>query len=268
MKDGPSGGTSPGGDRVRDVVSYYRAVAPVIDREPADSDELSFWRREVERADPRRVMDLGCGTGRITAALATGSRRVLGLDLSPHMLRRARRRLAGEGPVALVRGDVRRLPVAPGWDMIAAADGLFGHLLNDDERQAALEEIVRALAPSGRFVLEGLWLPRPVFRAASREGWSRRRRLDRPVPGALEEVRERWRCDEDTRICRARFEYGPGDGSARLSAAFRARIWDEGEVVERFRSAGLRIRGKWGDFHRSEFSPRESRRLIVAADRG
>lgn len=267
MRQGTWGARPGGGGRTREIVSYYRAVASVIDREPARSDELSFWRREVERTDPRRVVDLGCGSGRITAALAQGSRRVLGLDLSPDMLRRARRRLRGEGSVDLVRGDVRRLPVASGWDMAVAVDGLFGHLLGDDERQAALEEITRALAPSGRFVLEGLWLPSPVFRTAVREGWSRSRRLDRPLPGVLEEVRERWRCDADTRICRARFEYGPAGGESRITATFRARIWDEEEVGERFRSAGLRIRHRWGDFARGDFSPDESRRLIVAAER-
>lgn len=271
MTEGRSGSESqaspdPGG-RLRDVIQYYRTVAPVIDREPARSGELSFWRREVSRTDPGPVLELGCGTGRITAELASRSRRVVGVDLSPEMLRRARGRLAGEASVRLVRGDVCRLPVAEGWELAVAADGLFSHLVSDGDRQAALKEIARVLVTSGRFLLEGLWLPRPVFRAASREGWTRARPLDRPEAGALEVIRERWRCDPDTRICRVRFEYGPDGAPPEITAGFEARVWGEREVVERLQSVGLRIRHRWGDFERRQFSPEESRRLIVVAER-
>lgn len=261
------------GDPWSPVVRYYRTVAPVIDREPREPGELRFWRRVAGEGPSAAVLDLGCGSGRITLALASAARRVLGIDLSPDMLRRARGRMADAGPptdvapVSLVRGDVRRLPVDGGWDLAVAADGLFGHLLDDADRRLALEEISRVLRPSGRFVLEGLWFPPSLFRRATGSGWSRTRPLSDPEPGRLEEVRELWRCDPRSRICRARFAYGPRGGPPRLRAEFEARLWDPAELSRRFRDAGLEIRHRWGDFRRTPWSPEESRRLIVEARR-
>lgn len=255
------------GDPGSPVVRYYRTVAPVIDREPREPGELRFWRRLAGEEPSGAVLDLGCGSGRITPALASGARRVLGIDLSPDMLRRARARTADVASVALARGDVRRLPVVGGWDLAVAADGLFGHLLGDADRRLALQEISRALRPSGRFVLEGLWLPPSLFRRATGAGWSRTRPLSDPEPGRLEEVRELWRCDPRSRICRARFAYGPRDGPPRVDAEFEARVWDPAELSRRFRDAGLEIRHRWGDFRRNPWSPEESRRLIVEARR-
>jgi SAM-dependent methyltransferase len=222
------------------VVRYYRTVAPVIDREPREPGELRFWREVAGKESPRRVLDLGCGTGRISPALASEARRLLGIDLSPDMLRRARARTADLASVSLALGDVRRLPVDGGWDLAVAADGLFGHLLDDADRRLALEEISRALRPDGRFVLEGLWLPPSLFRRATGDGWWRIRPLADPEPGELEEVRELWRCDPDSRICRARFTYGPRGGPPRLRAEFESRLWDPAELSRRFRNAGAR----------------------------
>lgn len=252
---------------MEEVLEYYGRVARVMDREPRPPGEERFWRRESRRTAARRALDLGCGSARIAEHLAAGSRRVLGIDLSPHMLARARSRTADAPGILLARGDVRSLPLRPGWGLAAAANGLFSHLLSDDGRQRALEEIARVLSPSGRFLLEGLWLPRPAFRQAARGGWTRRSELADPATGTLEEVRQLWRCDPETRVCRVRFAYGPRDAPSRISAEFRARVWAEGEVESRFGSAGLRVRDRWGDFRRGEFSPDRSHRLIVAAER-
>lgn len=260
-------GPAPDSGRDRHVLEYYRRVAHLIDREPAEAAEPEFWRRESRRTGADRVLDLGCGTGRISALLVEEGSRLLGVDLSPEMLRRARRRLGDRPEITLVRADVRRLPVTGGWGLAVAAGGLFSHLLTDDDRDRALEEMARTLSPRGRLLLEGLWLPRPVFRTAARDEWCRRRDLRDGDPGEPQEVRERWTCDSESRLCRARFEYGPAGGGVQAAATFLARVWSEEEIRRRLRDAGFRIRHLWGDFRRREWSPERSSRLLVDAVR-
>ena len=77
--------------------------------------DVPFWRR-VAAAAEGPVLELGCGTGRVTVPLARAGIPLVGIDLSSPMLHRARTRLRRTRLAArarLVRGDIRRLPFAP-----------------------------------------------------------------------------------------------------------------------------------------------------------
>ena len=96
----------------------------------------------------RRVLDLGCGPGNSTTHLrsAVGAGAV-GADISPRMLRRARRR---DGLLSLLCADGTRLPVRSGsLDAVTLHSVLY--LLPD--QRGALAEIARVLRPGGRAVL-------------------------------------------------------------------------------------------------------------------
>jgi ubiquinone/menaquinone biosynthesis C-methylase UbiE len=95
----------------------------------------------------RRVLDLGCGTGRLAAALAQRGAKVWGVDPSAEMLAQAR---ASVGPrVGLKQGRAEALPFRDGW-FERAVLRLVVHLL---DRPRALPELARVLAPDGRVVV-------------------------------------------------------------------------------------------------------------------
>lgn len=114
-----------------------------------------WWRRAagsfadiLGRADAQ-VLDLCCGTGDMTFALrrrATGTARILGVDFSHAMLRRASNKSAGTS-LRWVEADALRLPFADRrFDLITAAFG-FRNLADYD---AGLREILRVLRPGGK----------------------------------------------------------------------------------------------------------------------
>jgi ubiquinone/menaquinone biosynthesis C-methylase UbiE len=136
------------------------------------------WRRdcrEMGRLVPgRRLLDVGIGPG--TSALemvcCDPARSLVGVDLSPAMLRRARRNAARvEVPLPLVQADVFRLPFRTG-----AFDGATGHsflyLLPD--APAALAEVRRVVRPRGRVAFleprEGAAPLAPAFTDGVRHG--------------------------------------------------------------------------------------------------
>ena len=95
----------------------------------------------------RRVLDLGCGTGRLAAALAERGAKVWGVDSSAEMLARAR---AWVDPrVGLKQGRAEALPFRDGW-FERAVLRLVVHLV---DRPRALPELARVLAPAGRVVV-------------------------------------------------------------------------------------------------------------------
>jgi ubiquinone/menaquinone biosynthesis C-methylase UbiE len=95
----------------------------------------------------RRVLDLGCGTGRLAAALAERGAKVWGVDPSAEMLAQAR---ASVGPrVGLKQGRAEALPFRDGW-FERAVLRLVVHLV---DRPRALPELARVLAPGGRVLI-------------------------------------------------------------------------------------------------------------------
>lgn len=94
--------------------------------------------------------DLGCGTGRMTAALAPFVGRVIAVDGSGEMLQAAKRRLRDLENVDLRRGDLEGLPIDDGT-LDAALIALVLHHVPDPVRVVA--EASRALRPGGRIVV-------------------------------------------------------------------------------------------------------------------
>ena len=115
---------------------------------------------------PRRVLDVGCGTG----LLATRLRReldgavVVGCDFSHGMLVHAR---AHPEPVSWVRGDALRLPFRDGVvDAVVSTEAF--HWFPDQPR--ALAEFYRVLVPGGRLMVALVNTPTDTVRAAFRLG--------------------------------------------------------------------------------------------------
>jgi SAM-dependent methyltransferase len=122
----------------------------------------AIWR-EGDLAG-RRVLDVGCGTGRLAAELAGRGARVWGVDPSAEMLAVARSR-AGRN-VGLKQGAAEQLPFRDGW-FERAVLRMVVHLV---DRERALPELARVLGAGGRAVVatfraehfDGLWLS-PYF---------------------------------------------------------------------------------------------------------
>jgi SAM-dependent methyltransferase len=122
-------------------------------------------------ARAERLLDVPCGGGRLTAALASRSECYVGLDASRSMLQVAAEPLARAAPSGLLlEGDGLRLPFADGaFDVVVACRWLH-HLRDEQDLRAALAELVRV---SRGIVIASFWDD------CSLPGWRRRLRLKR-----------------------------------------------------------------------------------------
>lgn len=145
-----------------------RMFDAIVDRYDLVNDLLSLgldrlWRRRTARelaAGPGdRVLDFGCGTGKLGALLADRAS-VVGLDLSQVMLSTARRRL--EGRMRFVRGSVFALPFPDGC-FSGAVSGFV--LRNLADLPGAFAELARVVEPGGRVAIVDITGPRsPALR--------------------------------------------------------------------------------------------------------
>ena len=134
--------------------------------------DVPFWVAWCREAGGP-VLDLGCGTGRITFPLAEAGLEVVGLDASERMLLVARRRLQ-EAPselaarVRFVHGDMRE-PVAGPFACAIIPLTTFALLLTDNDRRRTLDAVRTSLRPGGSsgFILSS-GTTRPVSSARRR----------------------------------------------------------------------------------------------------
>src|SRR6185312_9967471 len=141
------------------VRAYYRRVLPFYDLELADRGDEKLWTWAASVPTGCRVLELGAGSGRATAFLARSAGFVVALDLSPEMIAVARRRLAGAANVVLAVADMRETELRTRFDLVAAVDDPFVHLVEDEDRQRAFATVARHLTPGGRFILDAAWFP-------------------------------------------------------------------------------------------------------------
>jgi trans-aconitate 2-methyltransferase len=118
-----------------------------------DGHHAFVWQQGVvllELLAPRpgeRILDLGCGTGHLTAQIAAAGAEVVGLDLAPTMIEQARRTYA---QLRFVTGDARDFAFDQPFDAVLSNAAL--HWVKPPEKVIAC--VARALKPGGRFVAE------------------------------------------------------------------------------------------------------------------
>jgi ubiquinone/menaquinone biosynthesis C-methylase UbiE len=135
--------------------------APFYDWENAQTvarRDVAFWRN-LARQNPGAVLELGCGTGRLSLPLLKSGADLVGIDRSEPMLQRARLKARRAGVAAaarFVRGDIRRLPfrTRPGFGMVMAPYGMLQSLTSERDLMATLESVGRVLRRDGVFGID------------------------------------------------------------------------------------------------------------------
>jgi SAM-dependent methyltransferase len=235
---------------VEEVRAYYRALLPYYDAALEGRGDLPFWESMARRWSATRILELGCGTGRVTAVLSRHAS-TTAVDLLIEMLDRARRRAP---KASLVVADLRRFAFASAFDLVVLADDPMAHLTSSEERTAVVRSIADHLMPGGRLVLEGLVRPsrerlvvpaRDVFRDGQK----------------LFAVEELWEPSGDHSIWTATYRYKEESATTEVTAVLRS--WTLADV-DRLGNAGLLVETLWGDFNGRPFCNTSERMLIVA----
>lgn len=147
---------------------YLRAYAEDERQGEAQAQALSAARL-AKCPEGGDLLDVPCGFGRHSVALAKAGYRAVGVDRSEVLLEEARRRAAGERWPKLLHADYRKLPF--GDESFDAALNLFTSIgyLGDEDDTHVLSEIRRVLRPGARLVIETLHRDRLVRHSRERD---------------------------------------------------------------------------------------------------
>ena len=116
--------------------------------------DIEFIEQTLNPSD--HILDLGCGWGRITIALALCGYRAVGIDLSENLIAYAKKNAMSLN--LQVRFDVGSLLNVPSpaesFDKVICYWGVFNHLLTESDQIDALNEMYRILKPKGIALIE------------------------------------------------------------------------------------------------------------------
>lgn len=201
---------------------------------------------------PCRVLDIGCGTGIITDAIATRGHVVVGADPSPGMLAVARTKPRGDA-IRWVESDAQSLDLGETFDLIIMTGHAFQTLATDRDIEAAAASIKRHLAHDGRAVFESR---NPLIDWPSRWAYG----VDLKTPqGTIRETREFLGHDAGCMTFDLRYRFPDG---AELVSRSVLRFAERETIEALFRTAGLVPDRVCGDWDGSPFDAATSPEMI------
>lgn len=240
-------------------ISYHDPrLAAVYDAlNPLGADSAFYL--DVAGPEPKTILDMGCGTGLLTVALAERGHLVTGADPAAAMLEIARRRPHGD-KVRWIESDAAQLDVETRFDLIVMTGHVFQVFLSDEAIAAALANLRRHLAPNGRLVFE---TRNPAQRAWL--GWTpeaTRRRLDISGVGPVEVHYEVSAVEGQLVRYASHFRFGPDDG---VVAPSTLRFVEQPQLAAALVSAGFAEIAWHGDWDRAPLRETSREIIVIAA---
>lgn len=206
---------------------------------------------------PARVLDFGCGTGRLALGLADLGHTVTGVDPAAASLAVARAK-PGADRVTWLEGDSQVLP-AEAFDVAVMTSHVAQFLVDDDVWDRTFADLRRALAPGGRLAFDTR-----DRTARAWESWNpgARRTVSLPDGHTVEVWTEVTSVTDDLVDFTIHYEFGPGD---ELTSEATLRFRTEPELRERLTGAGFSVDAIYGGWNREPIGHSDGELLVTAS---
>ncbi|USG63793.1 methyltransferase domain-containing protein [Brevibacillus ruminantium] len=224
----------------RDDTSADREIANLLDRLP------------IKRTG--RVLDLCCGSGRHSRALARRGYEVVGVDLSHVLLQLAQEK--NEFPhLHFYQHDMRHIPFQDEFDIVVNLFTSFGYFSTDQENAQVVHNMAKALKAGGELVIDYL---NPAHVKANLVAKSKKE-----TAGLLIEE-ERWLAGG---FVRKRIEVREGEQSEPRVYQEQVRLFTEIEMIAMLENAGFVNIQTFGDYQFQAYQDEQSPRMIFYAQK-
>jgi SAM-dependent methyltransferase len=223
--------------------------------------ELEFYQRQAQRAGPH-ILELACGTGRLTVPLAQAGLAMTGLDLSAEMLARsATKATALELSIDFHQADMRSFALGQQFDLIFIPINSLCHLMDWRDVAKCFGQVRAHLAPGGRFVID-VFNPSLALLTRDRTRWYEvGEYLD--AQGQTVRLTEQNRYDAATQINHLQWRFETETGQ-RSEHSLTMRQFFPQELDALLAHGGFAVADKFGKYGETPFHADSIQQIVVA----
>jgi SAM-dependent methyltransferase len=230
-------------------------------------DLLHYRRLALAAGGP--VLELACGTGRLTLGLAEAGVPMVGLDQSAAMIGHARVKaeaLPLDPAPQWVVGDMRQFRLGVRFPLILITFNSLQHLLDNDSVRACLACVREHLEPGGSLAFDVL-CPDPGVLLGQPEPYPVSQFLVPPRDTAVT-VLENVLYDRSSQVCEVHLEFIEQDAAGTVLGSRRMiqtmRMFFPLELQELLQVSGFQLVARQGDFVGTPFGPDSMRQICLA----
>lgn len=253
---------------------YYGDLAKFYDwRMEGDEEDITFYAQLAkEYGGP--VLELGCGTGRITLPIAEAGIEAVGLDLSDPMLNVARHKLSQmsrevQSKIQFVQGNMADFSLEGRFSLIILPNNQFRELMSNKDQLSCLRCIGFHLNDGGSFIIDLINPFRSISYGTTGDVFHRKVGYCEETGTIVEclfkttsvNLMEQWTETETIYV-----EHLEDGTTIRHAGRDRLRYIFPGELDLLLENSGFEVTGKWGGYDRSILED-DSPRMIIRAGR-
>jgi len=225
-----------------------------------------FYKEEAQRARGP-VLELACGTGRLTIPIAQSGVEIVGLDQSASMLAYARTKADASGiSIAWVEADCRQFELNGKFSMIFMGFNSMQHLHDHESLAALFENVAKHLADGGRFIFDVF---NPSIAILNRD-YSQRyveRQYDDPEGRGIITLEQTAVYDDAAQVNRITWYFSlRGEKDFRVEE-LELRCFFPQELDMLVQANGFEIEEKFSDFERKPFTGGGMKQVMVVRRR-
>lgn len=229
-----------------------------------DLPDIPFYVDEAKRARGP-VLELACGTGRITIPIAQNKLEIAGLDQSASMLAHARHK-ADEAGVALewIEGDCRTFALNRKFALIFMAFNSMQHLHDQASLTSLFANVRKHLAPGGRFIFDVFNPSIAILSRVPNQRYVEREYEDPDGRGTIT-LEQAAAYDDVAQVNRITWYFSlPGEKDFRVEH-LHVRCFFPQELDLLVRTNGFEIEQKHGNFERKPFTSGDMKQIVVCS---
>lgn len=220
----------------------------------------AFWLSQA-KISGGPILELGCGTGKLSIPLAEAGFSVVGLDNSPALLQFA---ASKSGDVRWTEGDMRGFDLDEQFALIMLPSNNLGHLHTLEDFESCIRCVRRHLLPGGVFVID-VFVPNLAFLLRSPEDEYLLDEYDDPEGQGRVRLMARSRYESATQIMRTTTSRKT-DGRPDLVGSLDLKMYFPRELEALVRCNGLRIAARYGGHAREAFDDESRFQILVCED--
>jgi len=235
--------------------------ANVYDGMNSDLADLEFYKKWLPKNKDARILELCCGTGRLTIPIAKDGYKISGVDITSSMIEKAKAKASeADLEIEFIKADIRTLELTEKYDLIFIPFNSIHHLYKNEDLFKAFEVVKNHLKEGGLFLLD-CFNPNLEFII---EGGKEQKKVAEYTAEDGREVliKEIMRYESGTQVNRIEWHYFI-NGQFNSIQNLDMRLFFPQELNSYLEQSGFTVIHKFGTFEEEEFNDSSDKQIFV-----